>query len=227
MPRSLALEDEEIILLDQRCRPEIQAEVDLAKRRVLLAPAIVGYTRSERDLVLAVLQEAEQSGKLVHQRVSVSYCRVCEKAGGYALYKRDGRYHRKGEPDRTKPHYLHAIELADRFVRLRRHVELGCCAECFQKILPALRAALADVRAEIPESVLGRDNRLRRFDRRRCARCGWEGNESEMGKLPALLEGTYPGICPKCDARNLPFGEVLIETIRGWDVVEVPGDVVR
>lgn len=216
------LSDAELLLLDGRCSEKAQAEVDAAKRRAALS-ASLGPAVFDADarLVQEIVDEAVKNGQLAFYHKSCDHCSTCGKSAGYAKHKRSGRYHRKGQDNYKKPLSLPGIELADRFITIKGHITVGCCRECWDRVKPLVVAAIADVRAEIPEAITGQPPRFKKYDRRKCGKCGWEGHDGQLGMLPALMGGQYPGKCPGCGAENLPFGRIVIESVPGFDVVPV------
>lgn len=219
--RSVSLTDTELVILDGRCRAEVQAVVDQAKARLAMGAKLAHLPANLAGFIADAVAEAEGEGRLTFQWKSIRSCALCGKDAGYAVHTRSGRYHRKGDTNYDKPRYLNGIEIARRFITIRGHAALGCCAECFNALKPALQETLADVRAEIPEMLLGRPSRFRRFSRARCTECGWEGHEGQMRQLLTWMgDGYYPGGCPKCPAIN-DFGVRKIETVDGFEVVEV------
>lgn len=210
---SVKLTTDEIILLDGKVGPEVQKSVDLAKE----AKALEGFAgnAAEARFIADVVREAETNGRLILRWTSLHYCQYSGKAAGYAKRSRHGKYHRKGDTNFSKPLSMAGVELADRFVRLSGYASVGCCREFWDAVRPKLAIRLQDVRAEIPEEITGHKPRWKRFDKKRCTKCGWVGHDGQMGKLPCLMSGEYPGECPKCRARNLPFGPHPIESIVG------------
>lgn len=219
MKEFLYLEDQEILLLDGKCREEIQKKVDDVKRVVEARSKVTGLNQEQAELVANAVLEAEKSGKLIYHHRSLRSCDVCKKSGGYATYTRNSRYHRKGEKNHDRPLSFSGIELADRTIRMEGRAAVGCCNSCFNAVKPALLEALASVRAEMPEQLTGKPPKWKRHDKRKCKECGWEGHEGEMGLLPAMMQGSYPGKCPKCEAKSLPFGPRVFEFVDGFELV--------
>lgn len=204
------LTDEELSVLDGKCRKETQAEVDAAKARILAVARFADLDEAAAKFIADAVREAEGSKKLVYQHIYIRDCRVCKKDAGYRKYQRSGRYHRKGDDDRNHPLYLDGIELADRSVRISGSASLGCCANCMKKIRPYLAEALSGVEAQIPEKITGHSSRFIRVDLMKCEKCGWHGSETSMRPLRAVMGGTYPGGCPSCDAEN-SFARTMIK----------------
>ena len=208
----------ELALLDGQCRAEVQADVESAKMALALADS--DLTPGQRKLVAEAVAEATKHGLLVYRGKWITSCSVCGKQGVYARYK-SGR--NRGRENYDKPLGFNGIELAERFVTMRGHASLGGCDECVSKVRTTLVEALRSVRAELPENLRSTDSpRFKRYASAECTSCGWTGHEGQMTPVRALFEGYYPGGCPKCCAKNEPFGKIIIETDSSkWVAVEV------
>lgn len=214
---SVRLTDEELARLDGQVRPEIQREVDAAKARIE-AVATINLRPALAAFVADVVSEAERKGELVYWNKRVRSCALCDWGGEYVRFKSGPR---KGTPNRAKPVVRLGKELARRFITIDGHVTLGGCAACVEEALPALCDHLAEVRAQVPGAlaVEGRPA-WRRYNRKRCTKCGWEGHEGQMGQLPTLLgDGSYPGQCPSCGVKQMALGRVVFDLLDGFDVV--------
>lgn len=213
------LTDSELVILDGRCSPETQSLVEAAKERLAMVdslpgePAIAGF-------VADAVRAAREDGRLRYETTSLSHCKICGRDAGYAKYKRSGRYHEKGATRYDRPLYIGGVELRGGFIRVQGCARLGCCHECFAKAKPHLKTALAAVRAEISVYITGEQPKFRRYDNCECTACGWSGHDGELGLLPAILRGSYPGQCPKCGAKNMAFGPNIIKATEGFVVVE-------
>lgn len=215
----MTLTDNELILLDGQCREETQREVDKAKARLAMIAAIPDASAADAAFIADAVTEAQSTGRLIFAHVRIRSCRVCKASGGYRRYTRNGRYHRKGDPNYDKPTYLNGVELAKRFVTMQGHATLGCCSDCFKRIQPALIEKLADVHAEISKGITGTDPAFKRFDKMTCEKCGWTGHEGQMRLLRAIMDGNYSGGCPNCPAENRFLGPTLIKHQDGFEVV--------
>jgi len=219
MSPRLELTDEEVVLLDGRCSPEVQVEVEKSRDRLALTSNIFGLTKKQALLIADVVLLAKSEGYVICRGDSIRYCEVCEKSAGYAKHKRSGRYHRAGQDNRDRPLTFRGVEFKDSFVRIQNHVSLGCCYDCFQAIKDNLHDALALIKAEVPEAITGFKPKWKRWRRHECTKCGWQGHEGDLGKLRTLLsDGYYRGQCPKCPAKN-EFMSHPIKMIDGFDVV--------
>jgi hypothetical protein len=205
----------ELMLLDGKTRPEVQALIEQAKRQIEMESA--GADPRIAALVSEAVKEAIEKKKLVFEGASIIYCRLCERSDGYHTYARSGRkggiYRRRGEPDRSNPIAFGAVELRASCVSIRNHVSVGCCDRCWEKAAPLLRTALQGVVADMPEALTGRPNRWRRVDVVKCSKCQWTGPETDLRPEPTLMgDGYYPGGCQGCDAKNSLFSQVVKRT---------------
>ena len=224
METDVILTDDEMAVLDGKCRPEIQKDVDAAKARIA---ASKGRDDPELWRLIADLKtKAEQDGRLgFSYRKGRGKCRVCGKGGGYHEWTRNSRNHRKGAPRYDRPKTTYSVDLNPSCVSVEGHISLGCCQECFNKHNPEIADALRECRAEIPKAITGEEPRFRSYMKYKCSKCGWVGHEGEMRKLPAVFGGYYPGGCPKCNAENLPFGGRVVKLLHEREVVAVRKEV--
>lgn len=213
------LTDDELILLDGKCRPGIQKEVDAAKTRIATIAANPDIRCEDAKFIADALTEARTHGELSFTREQLRHCLVCNRSAGYAKYARAGRYHRKGQNNTNRPLTFYGVELANRFVRMKGYATLGCCLECWTRIQPLLVEKLAGVEAEISHYITGQPPNFKRYKKAHCKECGWEGHQGQMRQLNALMGGQYPGGCPNCKAENRVFGATLIETVDGYVIV--------
>ena len=212
------ISDEELALLDGRVGETLQEHVSAAVARLAAASAFPDLTPRQAGLIADAVSEARLAGRLVWHHRRLRYCPLCEKHGGYALYKSGPR---KGRPNYDRPLSMPGIELAYRFVTIEGSVAMGGCQDCIRPVIPHLKAALVGVPAALPDMLVTEGaQRFNRFDNRRCTACGWTGHEGEMGRRRTLFDdGTYPATCPSCNAENRPFGPRIIETVDGFTVV--------
>lgn len=219
--KMLSLTDEEIVMLWESTRPETVAHVKAARARLVLAIRLAHLPAASAGLIADVLTVAHEHGRVPYSRRSIERCPLCETHAGYAVHRRSGRYHRKGDVRHDRPLTMAGHDFDPSFVRIQRHTGLGCCNPCFVALRDDLAKALVDVRAEVPEAITGHPPRFRRHDNRRCTSCGWTGHEGEMGWERTLMgNGTYPARCPQCGSRNAPLGPTIIETVPGFTVVD-------
>lgn len=218
---TVKLTDKELILLDGYCSDKVQAEVALAKERIDMASKMPEKDATVVKLIQDVVNLAKTQGVIGFRYWKLKTCPVCGKSDGYYVYPRTTKYHRKGEMDYSHPRYLNGVELASPFVVMDGYVNVGCCYECFQKYKEDILDALKDIPAEISKNITGVEPIYKKYDNRKCASCGWEGHEGEMGKrLTMMGNGYYPATCPQCKAENEMFSHP-VERRDGFVVVRV------
>lgn len=216
------LTHEECLLLDGRVNEAAQKIVDVSKRRLEAAERLSTLTAPQAAFIADLVAIAESDGRLLLGRVGMRSCKACGKAAGYAKYKRDGRYHRKGQSDHSKPLEIWGYGFTQDFVTMRGYPRHACCPECWDAMKPIVAAELRNVRAVVPAEISGEPPRFKRYDNMKCSLCGWEGHEGEMGRRAVVIgNGTYPSDCPKCDAKNVLF-QTQINRRDGFTLVEIP-----
>jgi hypothetical protein len=214
------LTDSELLLLDGRVSETVQAEIDAAKRRAAIAHSEPSLLAGQVALVEKIVRRAEAQGRLTCDPVSIRSCDACGRKDGYYVYARTTKSHRKGDVDYGSPKTFTGVDFGRGFVVVEGYATLGCCASCKDAIAPTLKRMLENVRAEIPERMFGMSPRFKRYDNRKCKKCGWEGHEGQMGKLRTLMgDGWYPGVCPQCSAQNILFSTV-VDVAPGHAIVE-------
>lgn len=216
---SVFLTDEQLLRLDGIDDQKIQQKIDRAKFRLAQNDKLFGIPEKFHDITRRIIEEAVRSGKLVCYPNSIRHCPVCEKSAGYATYSRSSRYHRKGATNYSKPLKLSGVELAERFISIDGSADVGMCRECWDELQPLITPLIVDIEAEIPEKITGVPPKYKAYDNRKCKQCGWEGHEGQMLPLPAMMGGYYPGQCPECGAKSLPFGPTMFEFMKGRTVV--------
>lgn len=214
--------DTELLVLDGHCRPEVQALVEAAKRRQEAVARIVRLSPARSALIADIAEYARVHGSIRHIREDIRYCPVCKRSEGYYQYGRTTRYHRKGDVDHNSPRRFTGWDFSDNFVRVQGHVSLGCCDQCYDAIKQALVAELADVQAQVPESITGHPPKWLKAFHQTCGNCGWTGHEYELELLPRMIgSGYYHGRCPRpnCGAEKGLFDRA-IKTEKTFSVVE-------
>lgn len=221
----LDLTDDEIVALDGKCRPKVQAEVDAARARLATVADVEGLELHYTHFIAKVVQSANETGRVTFSPRRLQYCNVCCRSGGYAKYKRSSRSHRKGDSDHSRPLTMSGVDFNAGFVVIEGYASLGCCSKCLDRVKPILVEKLKGLRAEVPSALTGEPARFKRYGRRRCTKCKWRGHEGQLEMLTSMMGGYYPGKCPSCGASNLFFGATLIRPEEGFDVVpiETPG----
>ena len=217
---TVRLDDDELLLLDGRCRDVVQATVDIVKSRLAMTQEF--ECRPEiAQLAVEAVAAAKEDGHLAFLYERISHCKVCSKSAGYGKYKRSSQYRRAGETNHAKPLYMSGIELRHSFIKFQGTVRLGCCCACFDEAQPHLARALEGVAAQIPEKITGQPPKFLRYDNRHCTDCGWDGHDGALLPLPSIMGGTYPGKCPNCGTENRLLGKILIEKSPGFTLVEM------
>ena len=217
---NVELTADEVILLDGRCGPKIQAIVDTAKSAISIS-ANAGLSDSMAKMISEIVTEAKSKGKLSYRYNNIAYCPCCKHSEGYHVHKRNGKYHRKGDKDYDNPKTFGGWEVADNFVTIKNRISRGFCTNCSDKVLPTLQQELKGVKAQIPDDLLGEKCRYKKYPNKHCTQCGWGGHEGEMIKAPTLMgDGFYPAKCPKCKAENMLFSTEVVSR-DGFTIVEV------
>jgi hypothetical protein len=218
MSARVELTDDELILLDGACTDEVQSEVDKAKLRIAAVQRHTDMPAHVARLVADAVAEGVSHGRLLWQPKRINRCAYCGTDKGYVAYKSGPR---KGQPNYDRRIKVPGIEMAQRFVTVEGHAAVGGCTDCADAAADAITAELANAPCELPPHLrpAGAPPK-RRYDRKRCTKCGWEGHEGEMRRLRTVLgDGTYPGGCPSCDNESGLFRVGAFERLEGFDVV--------
>ena len=125
------IKDEDLVKLDGICSTETQELVDKAKERLGLIGG--GMPKGLAKVITEIREDGERFLKLDFERIAIHKCPVCEKGGEYAKYPRNGKYHRKGQPNYNKPIYINGIQFNGSCVRMKGFTTTGCCNECWEK----------------------------------------------------------------------------------------------
>jgi len=217
---TVKLEAEELVRLDGKVNDKAQAVVDMAKTDITIKQKYEHLSENETAMIARIIATAQEKGRLTYSRVPIRSCPCCKANKGYHKYPRSSRYHRKGDPNHDRPILISGYDLDQGFVTMKYTIFVGYCDDCASRITPVLQDMLSTVRAEIPKALGG--SHYKRFDKKRCDACGWEGHEGEMIKLRTVLgDGKYPGECPTCGKQNRPFGPLRIKTISGFALVPI------
>lgn len=208
---TVKLERHELMALDGNVNPEAQAVIDRLKR-IDSVGASLSLNDAEAAFVSDVIDSASASKLLIRMPCRVSSCRVCGRGQTPILYK-SGRNKGRVKDYISGPGY----ELAETFVRIAGYPKLGACADCVNRLMPAILDAVSDLEVEI--NVPGAVTKFKRVRNRRCTKCGWKGHEGEMGKERTIMgDGWYAARCPRCPAKNT-FGISEIEIADGYTMV--------
>jgi len=191
---------DELMVLDGKVKDSSQAIIDTAKKERSYDLPI----QRLREVVMA----SEKTSKLTWTRKNIRECPLCEKKHDYNIYPRSGRHHRKGEKNFNSPKLYPGIEFNQGFVVFSGFGD--CCKDCFEnkKIKEMLIDFILgnDLKIEIQKNDY-KQTRYKKDIIRVCYQCNADMRESKMGMLPAVFEGYYPGQCPSCGAKSLPFGK--------------------
>lgn len=210
----LDLTDEEILSLEGSSVPSIVKAIGEIRRKQEL---------SENSWIGRILAEAEVQGELRLTYSRVRDCSECSYSAGYALFKSGPR---KGKPNYDKP--LSKAGVRADFGNVRVVFGKGkfpggydhICNDCWAAGLELeFNLAYPKIQAEI--RTLTTNNGKRKSYAVLCVDCNWSGWEHELGKLPALMSGTYEGKCPKCGAENRPFlPDKIKRSYQTWIIVD-------
>lgn len=208
----VSLSDVDLARLVDSADPEVVALAQQARDRIAAAEALP-VPAHVAQLVVDVVAEARATGLLLFRPTATYACFYC---GARPEWRKRTPRHRK-----LVEYPVQGVEFAYRFVFIQRHISVGGCRACVDQALPHLIERLADVRAEVPDvlAAAGRP-RWRKHRLARCTKCGWSGHEGQMGLLPALLQGKYPGQCPSCGVKREPLGPDPFEHPPGFEVAE-------
>ncbi len=215
------LTDEEFLLLDGKCRPEIQLEVNQGKIRLATKSRLGHLTTKQAAFVANTVARGIKDGKLVFQFTRLRMCDVCNRYGGYLKFK-SGR--RRGQDNHDKPICLQGVELADSFIRMSGYATHGCCSECWGVVKPAMISELADSLIELPDMLYSSGSkRYAKSETVACAACRWQGPKHLLGPVRTMMgDGYFYGRCPSCGGES-GFLSSLITTSdnHSWTMVEV------
>lgn len=228
MKISVKLTPAELLLLDGKVSDEVQKEINTVKISNTIDPDL---SESERLMIAELITIAKSKKRLTYSRANISSCPCCKTSKGYHLYTRSSRSHRKGDKNYSNPIVFTGFDLDRGVVTMQNYISRGFCGFCEDRVKPELVKQLLMIvdqeKIQLPEALTGVSQKYFVVDKVRCIECSWEGLEDEMKKLPAMMGGEYFGGCPKCEAKNLPFGRTKIER-NGFTTVDYdPRSVLR
>jgi hypothetical protein len=193
---SVKLGADELRLLDGRCGPGTQAEIELLKEADGIAGRHSGTGLAAAHFVARALREARASGRLSCMRVSMNRCPVTGRRAEYVKPRRATRDNPFKSPVAVP---FPGWELKRSFLVVQGYPSLGICDAALVELRPVLAAELARVPAAVPETVTGHAPLWVREDVVACRSCGWRGRES-------LCSGRDPHWfgrrCPGCGVRT-------------------------
>lgn len=220
--QNVTITDDDLIKLDGQCADAIQSIINQIKVARSIA-AEFGLSQSQSTMMAEILECAAKDQKLGHRKRASASCPSCLTKFGYWPVRRTTKWKRKGQPDFDNPKTGVVIDLKESFVTIKDRVYVGYCEDCRQLMEPILRDRLSLVPCELPEALrLPGAPVLKRVDVMRCHSCGWEGPETDMGRIPSLMGGLYYGKCPKCPEKNELLGSNRIKNVSPAQYILIP-----
>lgn len=212
MKTSIHLTDVDLARLVDSADQEVALEAAAALARLDASTRWPSLPAHVGALVVDVLREAREHGRLIYQARRARFCRYCDAR---PTWKKPPRKRREREI------LVAGYDLADRPLFFTDSITVGACAACLDAAHAVLVAELAKFPVQLPSKLQAEGApRYRRWDRCRCKKCDWTGHEGELGKLRTLFnDGTYPGKCPTCGVEHSPFGARPFETLDGFVLV--------
>jgi len=191
--RYLSLTEDEVLVLDQKCRPEIQKEVELVKTARATAVGFGDHIPQHlKDCLGRIVSYAITNKVLKHDgcKCVIFSCTSCKVCPGKIYYKSGPR---KGQFKDWNKHYLHHIA--------GEHL----CGDCYSVAKQELPAKLQNVEADILF-----DGVQRRFVWDyyvTCKTCKHKCTYYQMLPMQAIMGGYYPGKCPnsQCNGESIIF----------------------
>ena len=185
---------EELFMLDGKCSKAIQTLIDTVK-----AENVYGLDAFANQ----VISEAIKIGELDWHYMQISSCEHCGKLPRYIPYKSNSRYHKKGEPNFSKPWYHPGVRIEHMY-----SVSAICC-DCWNGMLPQIIKVILDkdLPVEIRKNEIAKTRYVKDVERV-CYQCGKTMWESEMSERPTIMgNGRYKAGCPHCGAESLFLGD--------------------
>lgn len=187
---------EELKLLDGKVSKEAQEVIDQAKRE-----ENIGF---DLPVMNEILSKSMKTGKLTWVRKSIRSCSYCDKEYTYHRYKRNSKYHKKGDLNYDKPIYYSGIAFNEGFVTFAGIGDM--CMECCEKhnVIKRLIDYIwqNDLKIQIQRNHY-KPSKYIIDPYYICQNCKEEFPESTMGRDNAIFGGTYPSRCPHCDSKNV------------------------
>lgn len=194
----VSLTNDEMILLDGKCRANIQVEVDRVKIEQGTALAFASLPPLQAEVASRIAAVAMTNGVLETSCVIMDGlpCSCCDKKTRYAPYKRSGYYHQKGDPNYKRPIHVRGVHFPKCFV----------CHDCWLSIKPILIPFLEENRTEIDTRFFypddKRQSRWKKSSNRECKECGWSGHEAEMKFVQSGYYSPRRPKCPQCGVED-------------------------
>lgn len=186
--------------MDGNVSEKVQQTINLAKKE--------NSYGLDLPILNEILLKSEGTGRLKWHYKDIRSCSLCDKKYSYHKYARSSRNHYKGETNYDSPMYYRGLAFNEGFITFQGSGDFCCECDSDKNLTHQLIDYILDndLKIEIQKNDY-RNTKYKRDDMRICFQCEEEIYESEMGKLPAIAGGYYPGQCPKCGAKSLPFGK--------------------
>ena len=191
--RSIRLTDAELLLLDGKVRPAVQAVVDEAK--AASACGIGDTTFAE------IIRRATVEGKLTERRRYIGTCRGCDATTTYVKFQK-GR--NRGQTDWKRPIKVYGTSFMDGIVTMENHSSFGYCHKCEIDASNRIHKYIID--HDLPIELPGKDSKWVKEAKLTCRECKKEMWEFDMGLSPTMMgDGFYYSKCPHCSAQSSLF----------------------
>jgi hypothetical protein len=211
--RATNLSASELLLLDGRCTSGTQVLVEAAKTQLRIQNER-GLAEPYAAFVADAIAYAHKELALGFQALSIQVCGVCGKNAGYRAHERNGKDHKRGDPDLKRPNWMNGIDIADRsMMGPVRCPVLGCCKDCWEPIRPVLLDELTSLRVELPESLTGHWRWFIRSHAVICSVCGWKGHRQQCRFSDDFKEIG----CPSCGVMNELFRKSVEHDFKARD----------
>lgn len=200
---SVELTDDEVLLLDGNCRPEIQRLVEAIKLKKLCLAELTHLPLRHATIISHIVAMTFRAQAVEFRMDSFSYCSVCQESSGYAKYKSNSRYHRKGDENRDKPLKFYGVSVFH---------YTSICGACKEKLWPVLGSLLGVLYAEVPEYFTGVKPKYKKAGLKHCKQCDYEADEFQFSQR-------HETVCPKCGYKNQGYMNTIIESVPGKHVL--------
>lgn len=190
---------EELLILDGKINDAAQKVIDDEKKKI-----DIGF---EFDFMNEVILSSLKIGYFNWNADKMRSCNYCDKKRRNHVYDRTSRNHNKGDINYDKPIYYYGVTFNTGFITIAGSGLV--CNDCEKKynVINRLKNYILDNNLPIELKQFQNESKYKKDDMRICYQCMSDIYESEMGKLPAMFGGLYPGKCPRCGAESLPFGK--------------------
>lgn len=215
----VTLTDDELVLLDGRCRPEIQAKVDQARDRLNISGAVESLEDKRLVFIAAdLIAQAVRNGVITSRSDTLKgsfSTDCCNTRPGHHVYTRNTSQHRKGDINLDHPKSMSVT-------RIGGH---AMCSTCLNLIAPALRAQLADVIAQWPPIINKTD--LKHEQMLQCSNCSWRGTRLQLVRAGKTSELTCPDcqIIERSKLFNSNYEQIFCP--HGFVIMNANGEIIR